>query len=160
MEMVVTYITPIPGSECNGSCHLNYEVNVSGFGIVPEEPASTSPIPPSTSIPPMIPGQWYTIRVEPMRFWRSKLAVRQPSHYQMNLTIVSSDGSSRPSSLAVYGREGQAPTVTSYDWVHMVGDNGDVKTLVKRSPAASQNSAMAVPNLVTVDKVNLISNAA
>ena len=89
-----------------------------------------------------------------MTFWRSKLSVRQPSHYQMNLTVVSSDGAARASNLAVYGREGQTPTVTSYDWVHMVNDNGETKTLVKRSPApASQNPAMAVPNLVTVDKV-------
>ena len=70
----------------------------------------------------------------------------------MNLTIVSADGVSRPSSLAIYGREGQAPTVTTYDWVHMVTASGDAKTLVKRSTGSiPQNPALA--NLVTVDKV-------
>ena len=112
----------------------------------------TSSFPPVIAVSPLIPGQWYTVRVEPMTFWRSRLTVRQPSHYQMNLTIVSADGVSRPSSLAIYGREGQAPTVTTYDWVHMVTASGDAKTLVKRSTGSiPQNPALA--NLVTVDKV-------
>ena len=129
-----------------------YDSFFSGFGIIPEEPSVTSSFPPVITVSPLIPGQWYTVRVEPMTFWRSRLTVRQPSHYQMNLTIVSADGVSRPSSLAIYGREGQAPTVTTYDWVHMVTASGDAKTLVKRSTGSiPQNPALA--NLVTVDKV-------
>jgi hypothetical protein len=58
------------------------------------------------------------------------------------------------SNLAVYGREGQAPTVTNYDWVHMVGDSGEMRTLVKRSPVPGAHPGMPVPNLVTVDKVS------
>ena len=69
--------------------------NISGFGMIPDEPSITSTFPSSLVTAALIPGQWYTIRVEPMTFWKSRLTVRQDSHYQMNLTVVSADGSVR-----------------------------------------------------------------
>ena len=90
-----------------------------------------------------------------MAFWRSRLAVRQQSYYQMNLTVVSADGVSRTKNLAIYGREGQAPTVTNYDWVHMVTENGEAKTIVKRSAGTfSQSQSVSAANLVLVEKAS------
>ena len=35
------------------------------------------------------------------------------------------------SNVAIYGRRSEAPTITNYDWVHMITEEGDVKTLAK-----------------------------
>ena len=42
------------------------------------------------------------------------------SLYQLNLTFVGPP----TTSVAVYGRRGSAPTVTNYDWAHMVSESG------------------------------------
>ena len=125
-----------------------------GFGIIREEPSTTSSFATSIPIAQLIPGQWYTIQVEPMAFWRSRLAVLQPSYYQMNLTVVSEDGVSRTKNLAIFGREGQSPTITNYDWVHMVTENGQAKTIDRSAGSLSQSQSFSQANLVLVEKVN------
>ena len=88
--------------------------------------------PPSrTNIVQVIPGQWYTARIEPMSFWRSQLAVNKPSApYTMNLTFVEGQNGG---SLAIYGKKGDVPSVTNYDWAHIVTGNGETRRISKRS---------------------------
>ena len=38
-------------------------------------------------------------------------------------------------SVAVYGRRGSAPTVTNYDWAHMVSESGTERRMMKRAAA-------------------------
>ena len=65
--------------------------------------------------------------------WLSQMHVAQPNTYfQMNLTIVNGG---RVSSIAVYGRREAPPTVTNYDWVHIVAKDGRV--IEKRSLSSS-----------------------
>ena len=58
-----------------------------------------------------------------------------PSHdsslYQLNLTFVGPP----TTSVAVYGRRGSAPTVTNYDWAHMVSESGTERRM-KRAAVA------------------------
>ena len=35
------------------------------------------------------------------------------------------------SNVAIYGRRSEAPTITNYDWVHMITEDGDVKIVKK-----------------------------
>ena len=78
-------------------------------------------------------GQWYTASIEPLEMWLSQMHVAQPNTYfQMNLTIVNGG---RVSSIAVYGRREAPPTVTNYDWVHIVAKDGRV--IEKRSLSSS-----------------------
>ena len=35
------------------------------------------------------------------------------------------------SNVAIYGRRSEPPTITNYDWVHMITEDGDIKTIVK-----------------------------
>ena len=92
----------------------------------------------------MVPGRWYTARVEPMDYWRARVTVTRPAAaYQMNLTFLSDQQqlssssskvrhrqhsappSSASGSLAVYGRKGGVPSVTRHDWAHIVTGDGD-----------------------------------
>ena len=69
--------------------------------------------------------------------WLSQMHVAQPNTYfQMNLTIVNGG---RVSSIAVYGRREAPPTVTNYDWVHIVAKDGRV--IEKRSLSSSTGEA-------------------
>jgi hypothetical protein len=137
---------------CFNFCKISFLI---GFGLTSEEQSSYFP----PSIPPtqLLPGQWYTVRIQSMSFWRSRLTVRQPSYYQMNMTMVSAEGISRAHNLAVYGREGLAPTVTNYDWVHLVGENGEAKTMLEKSPGSfSHTLSLSITNLVLVEKASRI----
>lgn len=60
-----------------------------GFGIVSDDPVTTSSTPQLNTISQLVPGQWYTVRIDPMNMWKTKLTVRQPSNYQLNLTVLS-----------------------------------------------------------------------
>ena len=65
--------------------------------------------------------------------WLSQMHVAQPNTYfQMNLTIVNGG---RVASIAIYGRHEAAPTITNYDWVHIVAKDGRV--IEKRSLSSS-----------------------
>ena len=89
------------------------------------------PPPSRTNIVQVVPGQWYTARIEPMAFWRSRIAVNKPTApYTMNLTFV--DGPNG-GSLAIYGKKGAIPSVTNYDWAHIVTENGETRRIGKRS---------------------------
>ena len=35
------------------------------------------------------------------------------------------------SNVAIYGRRSEPPTITNYDWVHMITETGNVKNVVK-----------------------------
>ena len=75
----------------------------------------------------------------------------------MNMTMVSAERISRAHNLAVYGREGLAPTVTNYDWVHLVGENGEAKTMLEKSPGSfSHTLSLSITNLVLVEKASRI----
>ena len=78
-------------------------------------------------------GQWYSASIEPLEMWLSQMHVAQPNTYfQMNLTIVNGG---RVASIAIYGRHEAAPTITNYDWVHIVAKDGRV--IEKRSLSSS-----------------------
>ena len=98
-------------------------------------PFSSTAYPPppmkETPISTLVSGQWFTATIAPMALWRGKLMVRQPAHYQMNLTFVG--GASTEGNVAVYGRQGALPSITNYDWVHMVREDGSSKLVSKRS---------------------------
>ena len=71
--------------------------------------------------------------IEPLEMWLSQMHVASPNTYfQMNLTIVNGG---RVSSIAVYGRRETPPTVTNYDWVHIVAKDGRI--IEKRSLSSS-----------------------
>ena len=59
-----------------------------------------------------------------------------PSHdsslYQLNLTFVGPP----TTSVAVYGRRGSAPTVTNYDWAHMVSESGTERRMKRTADGA------------------------
>ncbi len=77
----------------------------------------------------MVTGQWYTSTIDPLEMWLSQMHVSHPnSIFQMNLTVLEGG---RVASVAIYGRRDTPPTVTSYDWVHIVAKDGRV--LQKRS---------------------------
>ena len=97
-----------------------------------------SPSPMSNPRPATIqnvrPGEWYTKSLEPMSFWRGRLQVTKPNTlYQMNLTFASGP----PVNMAIYGRRGQPPSVTQYDWAHIVTESGQLRQIQKRSAAPS-----------------------
>ena len=74
--------------------------------------------------------------------WLSQMHVAQPNTYfQMNLTIVNGG---RVSSIAVYGRREAPPTVTNYDWVHIVAKDGRV--IEKRSLSSSTGKELLISN--------------
>ena len=91
-------------------------------------------------VQPIVLGEWFTASIEPMHFWRASLDIEpKPSHglpeYQMNLTFVDRSGAQAtepPGSknVAVYGRMGQNPTITTYDWVHIVTETGEQRRSV------------------------------
>ena len=72
-----------------------------------------------------------------------------PSHdsslYQLNLTFVGPP----TTSVAVYGRRGSAPTVTNYDWAHMVGAGGTERRMMKRAAAADGAGLVSVETSLT-----------
>ncbi len=89
----------------------------------------------------IVPGQWYTATVEPMSFWRSRLDVsRNKALYQVNVTFVGPP----TASVAVYGRLGAPPTVTNYDWAHIVSEAGNEKRLRKRSSGGYGDGMVSV----------------
>ncbi len=108
---------------------------------------SSPPSPPSaSSIQQLIPGQWYTARVQPMDYWRVRLPVSKPAaDYQMNVTFLSA-GDPFSSSLAVYGRKGGVPSVTRFDWAHIVAGDGEERRYVssKRSAGGGGGGAAVV----------------
>ncbi len=89
-----------------------------------------------------------------MSYWRARLPVSKPAaNYQMNLTLIGGDGNERrrhrqrASSLAVYGRKGGVPSVTRYDWAHIVTDVGrQISYVNKRSVGDLDGS------VITIDK--------
>ena len=54
------------------------------------------------------------------------------SLYQLNLTFVGPP----TTSVAVYGRKGAAPTVTNYDWAHMVSESGTERRMKRGADGA------------------------
>ena len=60
------------------------------------------------------------------------------SLYQLNLTFVGPP----TTSVAVYGRRGSAPTVTNYDWAHMVSESGTERRMMKRAAAAADGAGL------------------
>ena len=54
------------------------------------------------------------------------------SLYQLNLTFVGPP----TTSVAVYGRRGSAPTVTNYDWAHMVSESGTERRMKRTTDGA------------------------
>lgn len=60
--------------------------------------------------------------------WLAQMHVSHPNtNLQMNLTVLNG----RVSSVAIYGRRDSAPSITNYDWVHIVAKDGRV--IQKRS---------------------------
>ena len=75
--------------------------------------------------------------------------VRQPSHYQINITMAGGDAEG---SVALYGRLGSLPTVTNYDWVHLIEEDGSYKPeshLVKRSILHRATDGIKMSKLLT-----------
>ncbi len=63
---------------------------MTALGIISEDPVTTtSSAPQLNPTSQLVPGQWYTVRIDPMNMWKTKLVVRQPSNYQLNLTVLS-----------------------------------------------------------------------
>ena len=112
----------------------------------------------------MIAGQWYTSSIgksddvfyvkliaskkfttifwaifsEPMEMWFSKLSISSPNtNFQMNLTVLNG----QVASLAIYGRREAVPSITNYDWVHMVARDGRI---VKRGTSGGSESGITV----------------
>lgn len=72
----------------------------------------------------VIPGQWYTSSIAPMEMWTSQMNVpHSNTHLVMNLTVLNSG---RVASIAIYGKSEGIPSVTNYDWVHIVAKDGKV----------------------------------
>lgn len=89
---------------------------------------------------PVVNGQWYTASIEPLQMWLARLEVaKSNTNFQMNVTVVNG----QVASVAIYGRKEAPPSVTNFDWVHMVAKDG--KIVQKRSSAA--------PGGVSVDKL-------
>ena len=58
-----------------------------------------------------------------MEMWFSKLSISSPNtNFQMNLTVLNG----QVASLAIYGRREAVPSITNYDWVHMVARDGRI----------------------------------
>ena len=94
-------------------------------------PPSLRKWPPQTAIQ-VVPGQWYTSSVDPLEMWLSQMHVAHANtNLQMNLTVVNG----HVASIAVYGRREAPPSITNYDWVHMVAKDGRV--IIKRSSGGS-----------------------
>ena len=121
-----------------------FDCNLTFFcvGYTPEI-VGTSPRPPkrpkqSQAPTEVIAGQWYTASIQPLEMWYSTLPIAYPNtNFQMNLTVLNG----HLASVAIYGRREAMPTITNFDWVHMVAKDGRV---VKR--AASEAG-------ITVDKL-------
>jgi len=109
-------------------------------GYTPEV-IGTSPKPPKRPKQPpieVIAGQWYTSSIEPMEMWFSKLSISSPNtNFQMNLTVLNG----QVASLAIYGRREAVPSITNYDWVHMVARDGRI---VKRGTGGGSESGITV----------------
>jgi hypothetical protein len=76
-----------------------------------------------------------------MSFWRSHLTVpRSKALYQLNLTFVGPP----TASVAIYGKKGSAPTVTNYDWAHIVSETGTERRMVKRAASEFDGGLVSV----------------
>ena len=97
-----------------------------------------------------------------MSYWRARLptVTRAAAEFQMNLTFLEEGGGSSlrhrsgrrgasSSSLAVYGRRGAPPSVTRYDWAHIVSEDGAERRYVAKRSTAGASDAVA---LVTIER--------
>ena len=80
----------------------------------------------------LIPGEYFSSLLDPLSFWRGSLRVdKSSSFYQMNVIFEGVGGG-----VAVYGKRNSRPSVTDYDWVHLVNSDGvsaDLGGIKKRS---------------------------
>ena len=128
-----------------------YSLLFPGYTSMSSPTSSTFKPPKSLNTPiiSLVPGQWFTASIGPLSFWKGKLMVRQPSHYQMNITIA---GGNLEGSVALYGRLGTLPTVTNYDWVHLIEEDGSTKSnshLVKRSILHRASDGIKISKFLT-----------
>ncbi len=97
----------------------------------------------------LVRGQWYTARLEPMSFWRARLPVDKSSAIiQLNLTLVGDSTEDRVAAatdVAIYGRRGSLPSVTTHDWAHLVTSSG----MIRRLPRSVAASAVTVERSLT-----------
>ncbi len=91
----------------------------------------------SSSVASLIPGEYFTTQVDPLAIWRGSLRVDKPiALYRMNVTVRGPGGANN---VAVYGKRGSPPSITDYDWAHIVNADGDTKRLDAVSKRASES---------------------